>query len=115
MSTSILDYIFRELGIAYLHREDLAHVKPSAIQDKFAGDATADAFHWGVGNNGSDQDGDKPAPAVETQPEPEVDHVAKARKKGYMGDPCGECGNFTLVRNGTCLKCETCGATSGCS
>jgi ribonucleoside-diphosphate reductase alpha chain len=41
--------------------------------------------------------------------------VAEARMKGYEGDPCGECGNFTLVRNGTCMKCNTCGATSGCS
>ena len=38
-----------------------------------------------------------------------------ARLKGYTGDACGECGNFTLVRNGTCLKCMSCGATSGCS
>jgi len=41
--------------------------------------------------------------------------VREARMKGYEGDPCGECGNFTLVRNGTCLKCLTCGGTSGCS
>ncbi|MEM1421670.1 MAG: vitamin B12-dependent ribonucleotide reductase [Pseudomonadota bacterium] len=40
---------------------------------------------------------------------------AEAKMKGYEGDPCGECGNFTLVRNGTCLKCDTCGSTSGCS
>ena len=40
---------------------------------------------------------------------------AKARMQGYEGDPCGECGNYTLVRNGTCLKCNTCGGTSGCS
>ena len=40
---------------------------------------------------------------------------AEAKLKGYEGDPCGECSNFTLVRNGTCLKCETCGGTSGCS
>ena len=40
---------------------------------------------------------------------------AEARVKGYEGEACGECGNFTLVRNGTCLKCDTCGATSGCS
>jgi ribonucleoside-diphosphate reductase alpha chain len=39
----------------------------------------------------------------------------KARMQGYEGDPCGECGNYTLVRNGTCLKCNTCGGTSGCS
>ncbi len=40
---------------------------------------------------------------------------SEARLKGYEGEACGECGNFTLVRNGTCLKCDTCGATSGCS
>jgi ribonucleoside-diphosphate reductase alpha chain len=40
---------------------------------------------------------------------------AEAKAKGYEGEACGECGNFTLVRNGTCLKCDTCGATSGCS
>jgi ribonucleoside-diphosphate reductase alpha chain len=41
--------------------------------------------------------------------------IAEARLKGYEGDPCGGCGAFTLVRNGTCLKCVSCGATSGCS
>jgi ribonucleoside-diphosphate reductase alpha chain len=41
--------------------------------------------------------------------------AAEARMKGYEGDACGDCGNFTLVRNGTCMKCDTCGATSGCS
>ncbi len=44
-----------------------------------------------------------------------VDASTKARMQGYEGDPCGECGNYTLVRNGTCMKCNTCGATSGCS
>jgi ribonucleoside-diphosphate reductase alpha chain len=41
--------------------------------------------------------------------------AAEARMKGYEGDACGSCGNFTLVRNGTCMKCNTCGGTSGCS
>ena len=41
--------------------------------------------------------------------------VEKARLQGYTGDACGDCGSFTMVRNGSCLKCETCGATSGCS
>ncbi|MBI1261563.1 MAG: vitamin B12-dependent ribonucleotide reductase [Rhizobiales bacterium] len=41
--------------------------------------------------------------------------VAEARMKGYEGEACSECGNFTMVRNGTCLKCDTCGGTSGCS
>jgi ribonucleoside-diphosphate reductase alpha chain len=40
---------------------------------------------------------------------------AEAKAKGYEGEACGECGNFTLVRNGTCLKCDTCGSTTGCS
>ncbi|HVZ15280.1 MAG TPA: hypothetical protein VG894_12535, partial [Bauldia sp.] len=44
-----------------------------------------------------------------------AERSAAARIAGYQGDACGECGNFTLVRNGTCLKCDTCGATTGCS
>ena len=44
-----------------------------------------------------------------------MDASTKARMQGYEGDPCGECGNYTLVRNGTCMKCNTCGGTSGCS
>ena len=44
-----------------------------------------------------------------------MDQRFKAKMRGYEGDPCGECGNYTLVRNGTCMKCNTCGSTSGCS
>ncbi len=44
-----------------------------------------------------------------------VNKAKVAIMKGYEGDACQECGNFTLVRNGTCLKCDTCGSTSGCS
>ncbi|MEE9210060.1 MAG: vitamin B12-dependent ribonucleotide reductase, partial [Kiloniellales bacterium] len=44
-----------------------------------------------------------------------LERVREARMKGYEGDSCDDCGNFTLVRNGTCLKCAICGATSGCS
>src|SRR5262249_7076526 len=40
---------------------------------------------------------------------------AEARAKGHEGEACGECGNFTLLRNGTCMKCDTCGSTTGCS
>jgi ribonucleoside-diphosphate reductase alpha chain len=45
----------------------------------------------------------------------EVQSAKEAKVKGYEGDPCQECKQFTMVRNGTCLKCVTCGATSGCS
>jgi len=44
-----------------------------------------------------------------------MERVREARMRGYEGDSCPECGNFTLVRNGTCLKCDTCGGTTGCS
>ena len=44
-----------------------------------------------------------------------LDARTKAKMQGYEGDPCGDCGNYTLVRNGTCMKCNTCGSTSGCS
>ncbi len=47
--------------------------------------------------------------------DPRLEQIRAARLKGYEGDSCEECGNFTLVRNGTCLKCDTCGSTSGCS
>lgn len=52
------------------------------------------------------------APAVVAT---ELTARTKAKMQGYEGDPCGECGNYTLVRNGTCMKCNTCGGTSGCS
>jgi len=55
------------------------------------------------------------AETVTASAETPVDARTRARMQGYEGDPCGECGNYTLVRNGTCMKCNTCGATSGCS
>ena len=49
------------------------------------------------------------------QADARLERAREAKMKGYEGDSCGECGNFTLVRNGTCMKCNTCGSTSGCS
>jgi ribonucleoside-diphosphate reductase alpha chain len=59
----------------------------------------------------------QPQPQAETAVAPSLgmDARAKAKMQGYEGEACGECGNYTLVRNGTCMKCNTCGATSGCS
>jgi ribonucleoside-diphosphate reductase alpha chain len=63
-------------------------------------------------------------PAVQTQvrtleqapPEQsEVLKIVQARIKGYEGDACSSCGSFTLIRNGTCMKCDSCGGTTGCS
>lgn len=59
---------------------------------------------------------DSPQPVVGTSTLTEIEERrVQSRLKGYTGDVCGDCGNLTLVRNGTCLKCDTCGATSGCS
>jgi ribonucleoside-diphosphate reductase alpha chain len=65
-----------------------------------------------------------PAQALEQMPQIDArahakalaaERRAEARAKGYEGEACGNCGNFTLVRNGTCMKCDTCGSTTGCS
>ncbi len=159
MSTSLLDYVFRELAISYLGRTDLAHVQPDDLQHDAlgAGDAQGDleghtppvGATWpevmALTSNGYVrsnlyvlQGGAKMAhvqdiearasrasggvaggmafasPTVSVA-DSRLNQRREARLKGYEGDACGECGNFTLVRNGTCLKCETCGSTSGCS
>jgi len=54
-------------------------------------------------------------PAEDYANELRLERIRAARIRGYEGDSCEECGNFTLIRNSTCLKCDTCGATSGCS
>jgi ribonucleoside-diphosphate reductase alpha chain len=195
-ATSILDYIFRELAVSYLGRNDLAHVQPAADED----------IGYGVGDGGAPKEvpiaryastgftrgqlktisvfRGGAAPKMmeahdhhhETHDDPQAEallavdtsavdlseirasveaelnasgnpvgdltvalgthfasrtkqaqdkagdarqiaakRAAEARMKGYEGDACGGCGNFTLVRNGTCMKCNTCGSTSGCS
>jgi ribonucleoside-diphosphate reductase alpha chain len=65
------------------------------------------------GGNGSNGGGAVRAAVTTAMPVAVALH--QARLKGYEGDPCRDCGQFTLVRNGTCLKCDTCGATTGCS
>jgi ribonucleoside-diphosphate reductase alpha chain len=56
----------------------------------------------------------KTGAAAATQPS-KAERRAEAKAKGYEGEMCGECGHFSLVRNGTCMKCDTCGSTTGCS
>ena len=67
----------------------------------------------GVGDSATMVAAKSISPAVES--DPIMDPRAKAKLQGYEGDPCSDCGNYTLVRNGTCMKCNTCGGTSGCS
>jgi ribonucleoside-diphosphate reductase alpha chain len=159
MATSILDYMFRELAISYLGRNDLAHAEPSDLRPDAMGDGDEEGnlprdrraapphivskgFVRGnltVVDGGRAKDdrellaaavASMPATGTDTSsttvamlsaalsvdaPDQRADAVAHARAKGYEGDPCPECHNMTLVRNGTCLKCDTCGGTTGCS
>ncbi len=157
IATSLLDYLFRELAISYLGRDDLAHATPadlshdttgrgdkndglpevsSEIDEALARVQQITSTGYVRGNNLSvlkntkkmdDKSvekvsmatGTNAATALSSNPATGKDETANARMaakmKGYEGDACGECGNFTLVRNGTCLKCNTCGGTSGCS
>ncbi len=183
MATSVIDYIFRELGLSYLGRTDLVQVKP---EDLYAGSTTqGEPEHVGLAEapevntssgvhavrylpgkhgrrssmsvskgltmsglaahhrpngevmvtldgaveqtNGARtvrvSNGTKDAHTVEGMVEHRAvaethalaETIQIARLQGYEGDPCPDCGNFTLVRNGSCLKCATCGATTGCS
>jgi ribonucleoside-diphosphate reductase alpha chain len=213
MTTSVIDYIFRDLAISYLKRNDLAQVKPDDLlttatknemdigeaKQRFGGRQSAgfkpntvpvnNALPGGqkapvvtvppvpvtqgeggkgtgaqqppkglagsgggsvILNNentfapihpGYNPQGQNPVPMamsapaamsaamsaamtvqpqlqVLDQPRPEVSEmvkIAQARIKGYEGDPCPTCGYFTLLRSGTCMKCSTCGNTTGCS
>ncbi len=176
-ATSVLDYIFRELGISYLGRTDLAHVVPAADEDLGDGGDGGGAEvaiakvastgylrghlkqvalvkggaqprmlaaeeHFQERDDSLEADGMVDLSEIRASVEAQIvtnpvgaqvasleaaltsrqaakdahaRRVAEARMKGFEGDSCGACGNFTLVRNGTCMKCNTCGATSGCS
>jgi adenosylcobalamin-dependent ribonucleoside-diphosphate reductase len=112
-ATSILDYVFRELAITYLGRDDLAHAGDAQAEDLFEADcALAVDVATGTGDG---RPFPHPSPAATPSPDTGGRIGAALRAMGYTGEACRECGNFTMVRNGTCLKCATCGATTGCS
>jgi ribonucleoside-diphosphate reductase alpha chain len=138
MATSVIDYIFRDLAISYLKRNDLGQVNPEDLlstgtQDESAvAVATAAAAAGTIAGTKSEKrrhaesasaKRKNPAPEPGGQAVSEISpesadpdrRAAQARIKGYEGDPCPSCGSFTLVRNGTCMKCDTCGGTTGCS
>jgi ribonucleoside-diphosphate reductase alpha chain len=139
MSTSIIDYIFRELAVTYLDRYDLAQVKEEDLRmdsgkkddmdpECFDEEADMDALakssviteHLPIRRNGGKGNGLGNGHSVSRQVEITretltLTEVQNAKVKGYEGDPCPECKQFTMVRNGTCLKCVSCGSTSGCS
>ncbi|KAA3620083.1 MAG: vitamin B12-dependent ribonucleotide reductase [Calditrichaeota bacterium] len=124
MTTSIIDYIFRDLAISYLGRTELSHLDEEAT--KKVTDVSGPKKEISVSNapqkiNGhSHNKAEKPENRIAVQTQSTVldsksKDISDARLKGYTGDVCGTCGSLTMVRNGTCLKCMSCGATSGCS
>ena len=143
MSTSILDYIFRDLAVNYLDRNDLAHVKPEDLKPDIVrseGETeTEQNLNSGLNPAGEAVDGHEiqltlddmdPVTADTSSFQSTVTElsttnapllsgdssiVKEAEKFGFEGDPCPECGQFTLVSNGSCLKCVSCGSTTGCS
>ena len=141
MSTSILDYIFRELAVNYLGRNDLSHVKPEDLQpDIVRSDGETETemtLNSGLTAAGTASDGheiqltldDVDSANAEVMNQTVItdesiasttlvdkdSSVQEAEKFGFEGDPCPECGQFTLVSNGSCLKCVSCGTTTGCS
>ncbi|MCC7435051.1 MAG: vitamin B12-dependent ribonucleotide reductase [Methanoregulaceae archaeon] len=203
MSTSVIDYIFRELAMSYMGRYDLVQVKPEDLradavskpsqtpefdfeEDEGEIEGTAPGFAVEAHDSRGYGDADKPTDqhannqsslpfdghstgnvgspawqveardkghvvvgkmegraAVASSPSPQAgrgpgggvnpsnpnlpaparanpnaqlnEQMRVAKLKGYEGDPCKACGSFTLVRNGVCLKCDSCGETSGCS
>jgi len=178
MATSVIDYVFRDLAISYLKRNDLGQVKP---EDLIATATKSEADLTNPKTREKQSSGLRPSasvpltPASQTLPtigkplkqsgnpegnlrsqpygltnlrydgaagsvtkalapsytqeqpqvmvlaqenypqESEVIKIVEARIKGYEGDACSSCGSFTLLRNGTCMKCDTCGGTTGCS
>ena len=105
MSTSIVDYIFRELAVYYSGRDDLAHVPPAHVPPAKIPEPPRFATDRETGSEEEHIPLSKPKTSL----------VEEARVKGYEGEACTSCNQFTLVRNGSCLKCITCGETSGCS
>lgn len=124
LTTSIIDYIFRELAITYLGRHELAQVKPADLSEGVGVDELQSHSPPLAPRSHRVDVAPKSAPAAVVGAG-ELQVVAAggagraasavARLKGMEGDACGECGHMTLVRNGTCLKCLTCGSTTGCS
>ena len=124
MATSVIDYVFRDLACRYLGRHDLVHVKPTDLEsDKITGETKNDEPLLEMIESTEEvvhADGNVSTQKVYTrQRDAEMVNQARkmqeARMKGYEGEACPECQSFTLLRNGSCMKCDTCGATTGCS
>jgi len=140
MSTSVIDYVFRELAISYLGRNEFRNVEAEDLRGTTLGGSQADPDEEeplpqviGGFPTVAVAPGDSTPTVLEVSTDPttgtrlvdvldprtmERDPALRedlSRHKGYTGDACNDCGAFTMKRNGTCLSCDSCGATTGCS
>jgi ribonucleoside-diphosphate reductase alpha chain len=154
MSTSVIDYLFRELAVTYLGRYDLAQVSPDDLRSDEIGrksnqvlsddpksqevpmkptvsnsfesklskssDVKPISLSGALGKDEKESSsissiGVAVATATRISASETMRIIQEARTKGYTGDSCVECGSFEMVRNGSCLKCNSCGSTTGCS
>ncbi len=116
MTSSLVDWIFRELAIEYAGRDDLAHVAveesdfdPYSISKPEVSDVGI------VRNKGEKREIQYTLDSVSDLENKEMKDRRMARERGYTGDICASCGSSQMRRNGTCLKCDACGETTGCS
>jgi len=110
MATSIVDYLFRELGIQYLGRDDLAQVSEEDLDAMSISrpESTPDGI---VRHEGEKRDIQL---TLDVESEDQM-KMRVAKERGFTGDICGTCGGSRMQRSGTCLKCAECGSTTGCS
>mgnify|MGYP001168673243 FL=1 len=139
MANSIIDYVFRALGVEYLKRDDLAQVPPNRdgeLPEPKSGIAAEAGYQLELGDALADSDVDAVEDAARfadspvttaSIPQPAKEKVAVAAADAgtlsmqsalgdMMGDAplCDTCGHIT-VRNGSCYKCLNCGNSLGCS
>jgi ribonucleoside-diphosphate reductase alpha chain len=156
MTTSVVDYVFRELAITYLGRHDLAQVSPESLKSEVVEKMPQFGSEELISSEVKSSEDIAAKPTLDDV-RPQTPHIQKsvspaakipsssetvlaplplaqplmtsgsatgsglltrteqARQSGFEGEACGHCGAMTMVRNGTCLKCTTCGETSGCS
>tara|TARA_B100000945_G_scaffold167605_2_gene134351 strand:+ start:733 stop:4377 length:3645 start_codon:yes stop_codon:yes gene_type:complete len=117
MSSSIIDWVFRELAIEYADRDDLAHVPLEEEDlDPFS-ISRPEITEQGLARTQGEKR--EVQMTLEAAVGPIIDSETRtrqaAKERGFTGDICDDCGGSQMVRNGTCLKCNECGSTTGCS
>jgi ribonucleoside-diphosphate reductase alpha chain len=136
-ATSILDYLFRELGVSYLGRDDLAEISPDkadpgglgagVAEEKLAETDAAQLISRGFSRGqvpdnilqfarvanafGADEEGEPTAPIQiesEVRPALTISRPDTPANVSYSGDPCPACGHFTVSHGEDGAKCDAC-------